>query len=140
MILHVIVCASVYFPVKIKSMRETVFGLFFYFFHVQKIAFTRTILQLFTGSPNFSRAHFRIFSRTDFFFHGKNIDTFDNFHVWVSFFHAIKKGTKFPKNREGFRNQDDFLDFRYKYFSSIFGVKIWRFFSRTLLTFFTYLI
>ena len=69
-LLGLIALLSVFFSsVKIKSVRETFFLPFLLFFHGQKIAFTHTFLQVFTGVPNFSRALLRIFSRMVFYFH-----------------------------------------------------------------------
>ena len=65
--------AFFFFPVKIKSARESFFWPFFDFFHGWKMAFTHTFFEFFTGDRKFSRTFFRIFSRVGFFFHGKEM-------------------------------------------------------------------
>ena len=67
-------------------MREKFFGHFEFFFRGQKIDFTHTFIQIFTGSPLVSRGQLGVFSLKDFPFHGKKMDVFENFHVCVSFF------------------------------------------------------
>ena len=57
-----------FFPVKIKSARESLFWPFFGFFHGWQSRFHAHFFELFTGSPKFSRTLFRIFSRVGFFF------------------------------------------------------------------------
>ena len=62
------------------------FGLFSVFFTDGRVAFTHTFLELFTGSPKFSRTLFRIFSRMGFFFHGKEMSNFRKFSRMAFFF------------------------------------------------------
>ena len=81
---------SFFSHVKIKRVRETYFLPFCDFFHGQKIAFTHTFLQLFTGATSFSRALLWIFSRTAFCFHGEDIAIFSKLSRMDFFFSQVK--------------------------------------------------
>ena len=83
------------------------FGLFSTFFTDGKVAFTHTFVQLFTGSPKFSRTLFRIFSRVGFFFHGKEISNFRKFSRMAFFF----TGTKIDNIHKGFFQIQNLQDF-----------------------------
>ena len=74
-----------FFPMKIKSARESFFWPFFDFFHGWKMAFTHTFFEFFTGGPKFSRTLVRIFSRVDLFF---SCTLFSIFSTPFSFFHG----------------------------------------------------
>ena len=84
-----------FYYVKIKSVRETFFWPFSEFFHAQKIAFTHTILKLFTGGSNFSRAHFWIFSRMEILVSREKNNYFEKFSRIGFFFSRIKKRSTF---------------------------------------------
>ena len=87
--------AFYFFPRENQKCAWNVFLAFFWVFSRTKNRFHAHYFATFHGQNNFSRANFRIFSRMDFYLHGKKIDIFENFHVRVSFFHAIKKGPEF---------------------------------------------
>ena len=71
-----------FFPVKIKSARESHFGPFFQFFHGQKTNFTPTFWPIF----EFFHAHL-------FFFHGHKFDRFSGkVHVFTGYFAKIFHG------------------------------------------------
>ena len=99
-----------FFPVKTKSVRETIFGRFLSFFHAQKITFTHAFSTFFTHTFLLSRARFLkfqlfhghifdfthtfllffIFTGTFFLFTGT---FFDYFHAREFYFHGEKKST-----------------------------------------------
>ena len=70
------------------------FGLFFRFFHGQKIAFTQTFLQVFTEGKNFSWLLSKIFSRKDLRFHGEDSDIFWKYSRVDFVFHRCKMNKK----------------------------------------------
>ena len=74
------------------------FGLFSTFFTDGKVAFTHTFVQLFTGSPKFSRTLFRIFSRVGFFFSREGNKQFSKNFTDGFFF----TGTKIDNIHKGF--------------------------------------
>ena len=57
-----------FFSEKIKSAREIIILQIFVFFLGQKIVFSPTFFQIFSGSLKFSRAEFQIFSRVKYYF------------------------------------------------------------------------
>ena len=61
--------SSVFFlPEKMKSARETIFWYFFGFFLGQKIFFSPTFSQIFSGILKFSWREFQNFSRVEYYF------------------------------------------------------------------------
>ena len=50
----------------------------------------------------------------DFYFHVRKIYIFENFHVWVSFFHALKKGPEFQPIGRKFKTRMIFWILRTK--------------------------
>ena len=122
-----------FFPVKIKSARESFFWPFFDFFHGWKMAFTHTFFEFFTGGRKFSRTLVRIFSRVGFFFFtGRKREGNEKLSIIFTqgfFFSRVQKKVKFIK----FHGKSKL------YFSrtlvSIFTYVIWKKFSRTQLTF-----
>ena len=82
---------------------KRIFGLYSSFFTYKKSLSRTHYFATFYGQNNFSRGNFMIFSRMDFYLHGKKIDIFENFHVGVSFFHAIKKGPELQPIEMKFR-------------------------------------
>ena len=57
-----------FFPEEMKSARETIFWYFSGFFLGQKIFFSPTFSQIFSGILKFSRAEFQNFSRVEYYF------------------------------------------------------------------------
>ena len=100
-----------------------VFLAFYRVFSRTKNRFHAHYFVTFHGQNNFSRANFRIFSRMDFYLHGKKIDIFENFHVRVSFFHAIKKGPEFQPIEMKFRTRMIFWFLRIKIVISVWYLK-----------------
>ena len=62
------------------------FGLFSVFFTDGRVAFTHTFLELFTGSPKFSRTLFRIFFTDGFFFSREGNEQFSKIFTDGFFF------------------------------------------------------
>ena len=96
------------------------------------MAFTQTFFEFFTGGRKFSRTLGRIFSRVDFFFTGRKREGNEKLSIVFTqgfFFSQVQKKVKFIK----FHGKSKL------YFSrtlvSIFTYVIWKKFSRTQLTF-----
>ena len=107
-------CQCFFFPRENQKCAWNVFLAFFWVFSRTKNRFHAHYFATFHGQSKFSRAHFRIFSRMDFYFHVKKIDIFENFHVWVSFFHALKKGPEFQTIERKFQTRTIFWILRAK--------------------------
>ena len=114
---------SVFFSRENQKCAWNVFLAFFRVFSRTKNRFHAHYFATFHGQSEFSRANFRIFSRMDFYFHGKKIDIFENFHVRVSFFHAIKKGPEFQPIEMKFQTRTTFWILRIEITISVWYVK-----------------
>ena len=65
-----------FFPRKSKVPVKPIFWHFCHFFHGWEFIFTHAFYDFFTDSTKFSRTLFKIFSRIDFFFHGRKNEKF----------------------------------------------------------------
>ena len=115
--------AAFFFSRENQKCAWNVFLAFFRVFSRTKIRFHAHYFATFHGQSEFSRAIFRIFSRMDFYFHGKKIDIFENFHVRVSFFHAIKKGPEFQPIEMKFQTRTIFWILRIEITISVWYLK-----------------
>ena len=91
--------AVFFFPVKIKSARETTFWQFFSFFSRVESHFHARNLRFFHGRSKLFTGTFLDFFTDGFFcFHGRKNE---NFHGWVFFFHGQKFRAQSSSTRIG---------------------------------------
>ena len=121
--------------------------MFFFCCENQKCAWN-VFLGLFTHEKLLSRTLFWHFSLAVRMFHGnilgffhvwaiylhrQKIDIFENFHVWVSLFHTLKKAQELPTNQGNFQTRQFFFIMLTKV-----TISMWYFKLKILVFFFTY--
>ena len=117
---------TIFFTVKIKSARESLFRPFFYFFHGRKSGFHAHFLLHFQGQSKVITDAFFDFARGDFLFHGNEIAKFWYFSRKTIFFHGYKKKINFMEGASYIFSRIHF---------SIFTYVIWKKFLPTYLVF-----
>ena len=118
-----IVSSVFFFPVKIKSARESHFWPFFDFFYGRKSRFHAHFFPLFHGQSKVFTDTFLGFFTGGFFFTGRKWAIFDNFHAWL-FFSRVQKLITFTMVFLTFRICNILEDSKFRILIMIKGSKL----------------